>query len=302
MLTTYTFSAELKPYDNANIAYTKNVFGTFAVDISKYLYYNVINDLGSVDVTIVCNNKSVNYTTGQIVDIARGFSPIFIGTLEITFGSDLSHLNFREFGTEGTTFYANDILACFCAGALIATPEGPRPVETLRIGDRVLTAEGGVETLRWSGRRAVHTRFADPLRAWPVRIDAGALGDALPTQDLRLSPDHALYLDGVLVQAGALVNGRTIVQQRPEAETFTYYHLEIDSHALILANGAPAETFVDTVTRMGFDNWAEHEALYPGGRSVAELPFPRAKSARQVPRALRRRLDARAEALTPQAA
>ncbi|MCW2286408.1 hypothetical protein M2323_004203 [Rhodoblastus acidophilus] len=191
---------------------------------------------------------------------------------------------------------------CFCAGTLIATPEGPRAVETLRIADRVLTANGGVETLRWIGRRAVDTRFADPLRAWPVRIAAGALGDALPTQELRLSPDHALYLDGVLVQAGALVNGRTIVQQRPESETFTYYHLEIDSHALILANGAPAETFVDTVTRMGFDNWAEHEALYPSGRNVAELPFPRAKSARQVPRALRRRLDARAEALTPQAA
>jgi hypothetical protein len=156
--------------------------------------------------------------------------------------------------------------------------------------------------LRWIGRRVVHTRFADPLRSWPVRIMAGALGDNLPTQDLLLSPDHALYLDGALVHAGALVNGRTIVQQRPQGETFTYYHLEIDSHALILANGTPAETFVDTVERMAFDNWAEHEALYPRGRSVSELPYPRAKSARQLPRALRQRLDARATALAPQAA
>ena len=63
--------------------------------------------------------------------------------------------------------------------------------------------------------------------------------------------------------------------------TYTYYHVELDDHALLLAEGVPAETFVDNVDRMGFDNWQEHEALYPGGKPVAEMAYPRAKAHRQ---------------------
>ena len=79
--------------------------------------------------------------------------------------------------------------------------------------------------------------------------------------------------------------------------TFVYYHLELEDHALILAENAPAETFVDNVDRMGFDNWAEHEALYPDGNPIPEMPWPRAKARRQVPMNIRVALDARAERL-----
>jgi hypothetical protein len=66
---------------------------------------------------------------------------------------------------------------------------------------------------------------------------------------------------------------------------------------LILAENTPAETFVDNVDRLGFDNWAEHEALYPDGKPVEEMPFPRAKARRQVPSHVRAALDERALAL-----
>ena len=78
---------------------------------------------------------------------------------------------------------------------------------------------------------------------------------------------------------------------------FTYYHVEVEDHSLILAENTPAETFVDNIDRLHFDNWPEHEALYPDGKHVEELPYPRAKSHRQVPVSIRVMLGARAQAI-----
>jgi hypothetical protein len=187
-------------------------------------------------------------------------------------------------------------LLCFLQGTLIATPDGPRAVEGLRIGDPVLTAGGAVAPVRWMGRRTLQALGpdgylrADPLRVMPIRIRAGALGDTLPERDLLVSPDHAILIDDILVQAGALVNGRSIIRENRLPERFTFYHVELADHALILAEGVPAETFVDNVDRMGFDNWAEHEALYGNEPSIPEMPYPRAQSHRQVPPYIRARL------------
>jgi serralysin len=181
-------------------------------------------------------------------------------------------------------------IPCFLAGTAIATAGGPRTVESLAPGDLVLTADGAIVPVRWVGRRAVAAAFAARQRYFPIRIQAGALGEGLPARDLLVSPDHAMFLDGVLAQAGALVNGGTITQEQAMPECFTYYHVEVADHALILAEGAATESFIDNVGRMNFDNWAEYEALQDGTPAPAELPYPRAKSARQLPAALRRRL------------
>ena len=186
---------------------------------------------------------------------------------------------------------------CFMAGTAIATPNGARAVETLAIGDNVVTADGTVQPVKWIGRQTIATHFADPLRVNPIRVRAGALGDNLPVRDLLISPDHALLVDGVLVQAAALVNGLSIVRETPAETGFIYYHVELADHSLILAEGVAAETFVDNVERMAFDNWAEHQALYPQGATVGEMELPRAKSHRQVPQSTRSRLLARAEDL-----
>jgi hypothetical protein len=182
---------------------------------------------------------------------------------------------------------------CFLAGTAIACPGGARPVEDLAVGDLVLTADGDVRPVRFVGRQSFATLFADPCRTRPVRIAAGALGDGLPLRDLCVSPDHALLVDGALVQAGALVNGTTIAPMTDLPARFTYFHVELDDHALILAEGVPAETFVDNVTRRRFDNYADYVALYGEGTpTIAEMALPRVKSARQLPHALRRRLAA----------
>lgn len=201
-------------------------------------------------------------------------------------------------GAGGTDVTAE--VLCFLAGTNIATPDGEVAVETLRIGQPVLTADGAAVPVRWIGIRAVATRFADPARVMPIRIRAGALGEGVPHRDLLVSPCHAIYLGGILIQAGALVNGISILREHRMPERFTYYHVETAGHALILAEGAAAESFVDNVDRLGFDNWAEHVTLYGNEATIAEMPYPRAKAARQVPRALREMLAGRARHFTLQ--
>jgi Ca2+-binding RTX toxin-like protein len=187
----------------------------------------------------------------------------------------------------------SDIAICFMAGTMIRTPDGAVAVETLRRGDLVMTSDGRAVPVTWLGRQTISTRFADPLRVLPIRIRAGALGECLPARDLLVSPDHALFVGGVLVQAGALVNGSSIIRETAVPRTFVYYHVEVDDHSLIFAEDVPAETFIDNVDRLAFDNWDEHQALYPDGKAIAELPYPRAKAHRQVPQALRAQLVAR---------
>jgi len=186
---------------------------------------------------------------------------------------------------------------CYVGGTRIATPQGETAVEALKIGDLILTSDGVAKPVSWIGRQTVSNRWADPLRVMPICIRAGALDENLPMRDLRLSPAHALLVDNVLVQAGALVNGVSIVREARMPTPFVYYHVEILNHSLILAEGVPAETFVDNVERVAFDNWEEHEALYPDGVTIPEMNRPRAKSHRQVPRAIRERLLARGHAL-----
>jgi hypothetical protein len=181
---------------------------------------------------------------------------------------------------------------CFAKGTLIATPKGEVAVETLQIGDPVVT-DGGVVPVKWIGRQTVSTRFAAAERLMPVRFSAGSLGDGLPHIDLTVTADHGMLVDGVICHAGALVNGTTITRV-PLSEmgaTFTVYHIETEGHEIILANGAPAETFIDNVSRKVFDNFAEFEALYGDVPEMEELPYPRAMSARQVPLSVRSKLE-----------
>lgn len=187
-------------------------------------------------------------------------------------------------GTETLT------VTCFFAGTRIATPKGQVAIELLKPGELVLTADGRTLPVSWLGVQTVSTVFADKMRVLPIRIKAGALADNVPARDLLVSPDHAMFVDGVLVHAGALVNGTSIVRETKVPQIFPYYHVELDEHALIVAEGAAAESFIDNTDRLGFDNWAEHDAAYPDGKAIKEMHYPRAKSHRQVPVAVRVRL------------
>ena len=174
---------------------------------------------------------------------------------------------------------------CFLGGTRIMTPQGEIEVERLAIGEPVLTAEGAPVPVKWIGCQTVSTFFGPAERLMPVQISAGALGNGLPHSDLTVTADHGMLVEGVICHAGALVNGETItrVPLSEMGESFSVYHIETEEHEIILANGAPAETFIDNVSRRVFDNYAEFEALYGNVPEMEELPYPRAMSARQVP-------------------
>ena len=210
--------------------------------------------------------------------------------------STIYFLSNQPLPTSPTPFTASTapFTPCFLTGTLIATPAGARPVEALAVGDLVLTADGRTVPVRWVGRRTVVTAFGPTLEQAPVEIAAGGLGAGLPERPLRLTADHALSLDGLLVQAGALVGTPAArrLTAADLAERYTVFHVETEAHDLILAEGVAAETFLDTVTRRRFDNVAEYEALYGDTAPVlAEMARPRVKSARQLPRTLRARLS-----------
>jgi hypothetical protein len=116
---------------------------------------------------------------------------------------------------------------------------------------------------------------------------AGSLGAGLPVRDLKVSPQHAVLIDGVMVPAAALVNGTSIVRDESKTDV-TYFHIEMEGHEAVFAEGAPAETFVDHDSRAMFDNADEYNLLY-GTAAVRPTEQPRLEEGFQLA-AIRRRL------------
>jgi hypothetical protein len=185
---------------------------------------------------------------------------------------------------------------CLVTGTTIATSDGSVCVEDLSIGTMVLTA-AGIQPVRWIGRRAYSGEFARGNReVLPIRIRQGALADHLPERDLWVSPDHAMYLDGVLIPAALLVNGVSIIQEE-KVDEVTYFHLEFDAHTIIYAEGAPTESFVDDESREMFDNAAEYKLLYPDAiAGPGRFCAPRVEEGEELEK-VRRRLAERAAGL-----
>ena len=179
---------------------------------------------------------------------------------------------------------------CFLAGTLILTSQGEVTVEALAAGDMVVTASGEHRPVRWIGTRSYAGRFlaANP-NVQPIRFRAGSLGDGLPRRDLLVSPEHAMFLDGVLIPARCLVNGSTIVQQRG-LERVDYYHIELDTHDVLLAESAPSESYLDDDSRGMFHNASEFAAMYPDAPVPGRFCAPKVDDGYQL-EAIRRRLS-----------
>jgi VCBS repeat-containing protein len=189
---------------------------------------------------------------------------------------------------------------CFAAGTGIATPYGEVAVEALRVGDIVLTHGGATRPIRWIGQRRLDlTRHSVPERAQPIRILADAFAAGVPRHDLRLSPDHAVFLDGMLIPIRLLINGASIVREA-ECRTVTYFHIELDAHDVLLAEGLPAESYLDTGNRGFFNDGITPLLLYPDvtgqTRREAESCAPFAADAARV-EPVWRRLAARSALL-----
>jgi hypothetical protein len=170
------------------------------------------------------------------------------------------------YSTDGN---GNDVVVgCFAAGTSILTEAGDIPVEDLREGDLLpVRSQPEPVPIASIGRRGVDClRHPNPASVWPVRVAARAFAPGQPRRDLYLSPDHAVFVDGVLIPIKHLINGTTI-QQVPRDEV-TYYHVEFERHDVLLAEGLPCESYLDMGDRHRFGNGGDVIALHPDFSSV----------------------------------
>ena len=220
--------------------------------------------LGDISGDIFRVNDSYDYSY-------TGFLPDFSGTAFIALYS--GHYYFFYYEPRGTFNYGDYVgaldpntpfqIACYLTGTAIRTTSGDVAVEALSIGDRVVTASGAERPIKWIGKRSYAGRFANGnADVLPVCFKAGSISDNVPARDLWVSPKHAMSLDGVLIAAERLVNGVTITQAT-EVDEVSYWHIELDSHDVLIAEGAPSESFVDDNSRAMFHNAQEFAELYP---------------------------------------
>ncbi len=219
-------------------------------------------DIGSLSFS---NQYTTSYS-GTTLTISDGSSTVFT----IADINNPGAFSLADDGSGGTL-----LTVCYAQGTAVRTPDGDVPVESLRPGDQVMTQSGGglvpVRVI-WVGCRrldlAAHPR---PWLVAPVVIERGAFADDVPRRDLLLSPDHAVLADGMLICVRQLLNGTTI-RQDTDRRSVDYYHVELQTHAIMLAEGLPAESYLDTGNRGFFANADLPCPLYPDLTSEADNP------------------------------
>ncbi len=198
------------------------------------------------------DGEVTQFARGDVIAVAGATGGTFDAATEVftvtgAGGTVLDAIRFAPGAVPvGGVEFGTDVVSCLLEGTRLATPDGPRPVEALREGDLVCVAGSGVRTVVWVGRRrADASRHPRPEAVLPVRVMAGAFGPGLPCRDLFLSPDHAVLCDGWLVPVRHLVDGVSVSVERSLRDPL-YFHVELDAHDAVLAEGLPVESFLDT--------------------------------------------------------
>ncbi|MFG5117281.1 Hint domain-containing protein [Methylorubrum sp. POS3] len=253
---------------------------TFTVQTSGTQLASALNVPPDSRVFVTSPDPAVDNRPGAVI-ISSGFGPALTGvqtgyqttdaiTIALDSGQSLSGnlviassvvapgQQFTLPNNTPQTFSNLEQAPCFVTGTLIRTARGDVAVEDLRIGDLAVTASGALRPITWIGNRDLEAQgSALPHNQQPVHIRAGAFGPGLPARDLRLSHGHPVLVGadadgngGVLVPIMCLINGTSIT--REPATRVTYWHVELDRHDVLLAEGLPAESFYDMGSRAWF--------------------------------------------------
>ena len=216
---------------------------------------NVGTDTTPTNFVDILGNSGVTVDTGQT---GTGTS----GTFTLSNGDTFSltgitnspagnwFVNTASDGAGGTDVF---LTLCFTHGTCIATPRGEIPVEQLSVGDEVVTRSGKVRPITWIGTGCVLSTRGRRTAATPVIIRKGAIADNEPHHDLRVTKGHSLYIDRVLIPVEFLVNHRSILWD-DRAQEVSIYHIELEDHEVLIANGTAAESYRDDGNRWLFRN------------------------------------------------
>ncbi len=236
-----------------------------------------VYQIGLFDYDINGNGNSIG------IDSEDGYFMAFLGGAVPPLNTPLTINGIVD---NGPSIDIDTTVPCFAAGTRIATPDGPRQIETLRVGDAVMTLDHGPQTVRWIGSRALdRIDLTRKPKLRPIRISRGALGDGLPENDLVVSPQHRMLVrspiaarmfssEEVLVPANKLV-GIPGITVEENVHSVTYFHLLFDQHEVVFAEGAPSESLFTgpgALAGVGAEARAEIAALFPEIQAQSYAP------------------------------
>jgi hypothetical protein len=307
----FTWSVSSPSSDGANLIWHfPNAFG----GLDGHLLGDAKGGASDVFALNVLSGTNANFAGSsgapvavQLANVVSGVQVKFIGASStqvktltgaagtLTAAGQFSEIQFTTSGKFSIDAITTDI-NCFLSGTLLSAADGAMRVEDIQAGDRLMRADGRTTCVKWVAKQEMHPWCQTPEKINPVCIKAGALAEGVPARNLFLTLDHGVVLDGLLINAGALCNGTSIFQvERMPLDGFCYYHVETDAHDVIVAEGAPVESFADFAGRADFDNAGDHPSP---DAPIREMPLPRVTTSRMVPPSLRRRLEERARAVS----
>lgn len=219
-----------------------SVYPGSSLTVNNNTIVNDQNNSGNVALHNFVNSPTLFFTNNSVYGLTQS---------QLTTGGPVDVSGTTFLTTEPTISDAPPFSICFCAGTSITTPAGEVPIERLAIGDQVLTHSGAVRPIVWIGIGRVLATRGRRSAATPVIVRKGALAHNVPHQDLRVTKGHSLYMDNVLIPVEYLVNHRSILWD-DHAQEVTIYHIELESHDVLVAEGAPAESYRDDGNRWLF--------------------------------------------------
>ena len=233
------------------------------------------------------------YLTSSGDGIDDGVDRIVILSGTISPGDELKNIKLIPGQSQQPLPYADipSVVLCFTPSAQITTPRGQAAVEHLLVGDLVITADNGLQAIRWIGRkRMTGARLQAFPHLRPIRIRKGAFGQDLPARDMWVSPQHRMLVSSdrtlldlgeheVLAPAKGLLNDYSITVDYGIRET-EYIHIMFDKHEIVFANGTPTESFHPGMTSMSAIDDAARDELFEIFPELADSPADYGPSAR----------------------
>ena len=249
-------------------------------------------------------NASERVETGVLIQMSNGdlFMRPALDTVDDWDGIDtISKIEIVSVQPWGNNMYPATIgfnvgifeteVVCFVRGTLIECGDGPRAVESLKIGDLVRTADNGLKPLRWIASQKLSAELTTDPRLRPIRIRAGALGEGVPSSDLMVSPQHRILVrskiaDRLFGALEVLVAAKQLlaldgVEIADEVEGVEYFHFAFDQHEIVIANGTETESLYPGPEALKSIKESAREelfAIFPDLREQREMPI----SARQL--------------------
>jgi hypothetical protein len=296
------------------------VGGSVSMQLANVINFIFVNDGGADDVVrFDLNGGTFNGTIGNPISLefgsynSAGWEIRFVndtpgttqadvvqstGSGDITgvTGTFTSILFTSNNGGSSTSFdidvFRVNSATCYLGTVEMQTPEGNKAVSDLRPGDELVTAAGGTTRVLWVGRQSLSPWYNDSAAINPICVSANAIAQGVPSRDLHVSPDHAIAIDGILYNAMTLVNESNIYQMDfDRTDLVRYYHIETEQHELLIAEGCPAESYLDYNNLFEFENADERVC----NRIVPEMGLPRVSSRRLVSKRLREQILANSQ-------